>query len=404
MNTLNNSTDNLECLHSYPDAIFLDVNVFAKEGFTSGLLIIIREILYRLRRHGLKIAILSFTDEQSITTSKNFLCLHHFKKNDIDIYEYIFPGNMYSLEISFIEKILMKYLQLFDSKIIIMHTPAVFLHDVDILFQSCANRTSSKVVNVVADELFPTPGNHSKDRVDRLYEELRKAEVITLTKRIQKKFQKISGIKGHPFLNPFTIEDILIDSQKIDYECKYITLINIHPIKGIAIFDKIATMMPDEKFLAVKNWTDVPIYKPSSPNILIKDFFDRPSELYRQTKILLIPSLHNDGPTRVSVEAMLNGIPVIANRIGSIPEMGMENIVFIDPPKIEGFRMQETIMYPIVNNVDIERVATEYCDAIRNILISPKCFFRRQEVARVAAQKYVEKADKIIDNLIRTWL
>ena len=101
---------------------------------------------------------------------------------------------------------------------------------------------------------------------------------------------------------------------------------------------------------------------------------------------------------------MLNGIPVIANRIGSIPEMGMENIVFIDPPKIEGFRMQETIMYPIVNNVDIERVATEYCDAIRNILISPKCFFRRQEVARVAAQKYVEKADKIIDNLIRTWL
>ena len=102
MNTLNNSTDNLECLHSYPDAIFLDVNVFAKEGFTSGLLIIIREILYRLRRHGLKIAILSFTDEQSITTSKNFLCLHHFKKNDIDIYEYIFPGNMYSyMSISF---------------------------------------------------------------------------------------------------------------------------------------------------------------------------------------------------------------------------------------------------------------------------------------------------------------
>ena len=46
-----------------------------------------------------------------------------------------------------------------------------------------------------------------------------------------------------------------------------------------------------------------------------------PRDFYRVSQILLMPSLWNESFGRVPVEAMINGIPVLASDRGSLPEV-----------------------------------------------------------------------------------
>ncbi len=74
---------------------------------------------------------------------------------------------------------------------------------------------------------------------------------------------------------------------------------------------------------------------------------------YDKTGLLLVPSVAQEGFSRVIMEAAANGIPSIANRIGGIPEaMGSSGILIDtdagkDPP---------------------EKVAEKYVSAIRSVL------------------------------------
>jgi hypothetical protein len=49
--------------------------------------------------------------------------------------------------------------------------------------------------------------------------------------------------------NFFVIQSIFADNSSTMLKLKRIAVINIYPIKGIAIFDKIATLMLDGKFM-----------------------------------------------------------------------------------------------------------------------------------------------------------
>ena len=46
----------------------------------------------------------------------------------------------------------------------------------------------------------------------------------------------------------------------------------------------------------------------------------QPREFYASVSVMLIPSIIGEGLSRVALEAMANGIPVVASRIGGIPE------------------------------------------------------------------------------------
>lgn len=122
---------------------------------------------------------------------------------------------------------------------------------------------------------------------------------------------------------------------------EFIAMINPIKSKGGEIFKAIANCLPDEKFLAVRGWGHLKKGR-NWDNELIRELSDghgqtesidyfqeidfnycrnvkvvQPvndmKEIYSKVKILLIPSIANEGGPRVATESLLNGIPVIAS-------------------------------------------------------------------------------------------
>lgn len=107
----------------------------------------------------------------------------------------------------------------------------------------------------------------------------------------------------------------------------YVTMINPYPVKGIRTFLEIAKALPGERFLLVESWklndaglASLEEQLAKAPNVR---FIRRVSDMraiYGQTKLLLIPSVWEEGFGMVAIEAQSCRIPVIASARGGLPE------------------------------------------------------------------------------------
>ncbi|HJZ97112.1 MAG TPA: glycosyltransferase, partial [Candidatus Solibacter sp.] len=108
---------------------------------------------------------------------------------------------------------------------------------------------------------------------------------------------------------------------------RFVTFINPRPVKGYKIFLAIAGMMPEVRFLVVEGWplgderTAVERELALLGNVTFLRQLPDTREIYRQSKLLLVPSVVEEGGPRVIREAQLNGIPVLGSCRGGVPEM-----------------------------------------------------------------------------------
>lgn len=107
----------------------------------------------------------------------------------------------------------------------------------------------------------------------------------------------------------------------------FITMINPHRVKGIDTFLEIAKRLPAEKFLLVESWSldDKALSAlqdrlANLPNVRLQRRVPDVREIYRQTKLLLVPSIWEEAFGRVVIEAQSCRIPVIASQRGGLPE------------------------------------------------------------------------------------
>lgn len=381
-------------------AAFLDVNIFAKEEFTSGLLITVREILNRLKKLHIHVNVLSVAqvsnskkrkqgNKEGMSTKviqgipvREVLVVDHYKDN-------------MSLYIDAVRMLLK------ESKpaLLFMNTAAIFLDELHILTLKEAILCGSKVITILVDALFPTYKTHRRENVDRYYALIRKTQIISTSKTLIDLFYKETGITAKHFPNLFTVENI-ISKKKSN---TYITLVNHHPIKGREIFNAIANKMPDKKFLAVESWPDVPLYDLRPNNIVLSKFKKDARFIYNKTKILLIPSLCNEGPARVIIEALINEIPVIAHKIGSIPEIGNGKIFLIDPPLIQGNKIVDTIVYPQVDSREVDIVSDNFVKLILKIDNNPLLFTQYTKSAKKYALDYCKEAEEKFSMFAKNW-
>lgn len=120
---------------------------------------------------------------------------------------------------------------------------------------------------------------------------------------------------------------------------RYITFINPIPEKGVDVAIQIARCLPQERFLFVKGKWD---YGNSSveaslkqistlDNVEVWDHQQDMRSVYAETDILLVPSQFTETFGRVILEAQINGIPIVAAKVGGIPYTLGQGGILVEP-------------------------------------------------------------------------
>jgi surfactin synthase thioesterase subunit/glycosyltransferase involved in cell wall biosynthesis len=107
------------------------------------------------------------------------------------------------------------------------------------------------------------------------------------------------------------------------FDSPFVTMVNPCAVKGIDIFIGLAGRFPHLPFAAVPTWgTNAHDFAAlrSRPNITLLDPVDNIDDFLRRTRVVLVPSVWAEARSRIVVEAMLRGIPVIASDAGGIRE------------------------------------------------------------------------------------
>lgn len=163
-----------------------------------------------------------------------------------------------------------------------------------------------------------------------------------------------------------------------DYEvnnksAKSVTLINLNENKGGNLFWSLARIMTDVSFIGVKGAYDKQIgFDGDLPNVTIYDNDPDIKKVYKDTKILLMPSaLESWG--RVGMEAAASGIPTIANPTPGLVESLGESGTFIDR-----------------NNL------VEYVEKIRQLLSDSDAY---EKLSKKAKERSVQVHDSFIPQM-----
>ncbi len=115
-------------------------------------------------------------------------------------------------------------------------------------------------------------------------------------------------------------------------------MVNPCAVKGIAIFLALAEKMPDVQFAAVPTWgatSDDLAALRRLPNVTLVPASDDIDEILRITRVLLVPSVWAEARSRIVLEAMERGVPVIAGISVAFPEakLGVPYILPVNPIK-----------------------------------------------------------------------
>ncbi|MGC4054988.1 MAG: glycosyltransferase [Paludibaculum sp.] len=120
------------------------------------------------------------------------------------------------------------------------------------------------------------------------------------------------------------------------FENPYVAMVNPCAVKGISIFLDLADRMPEVRFAAIPTWgtqADEVTAMRSRPNITLLNQMDNIDGLLRQTKVMLVPSVWAEARSRIVLEAMSRGIPVVASDVGGLHEakLGVPYLIRVNP-------------------------------------------------------------------------
>ena len=153
-------------------------------------------------------------------------------------------------------------------------------------------------------------------------------------------YARRTGLDGTVISDPIRLDRVIAENP----EPKYVTFINPQPDKGVAVFARIALDLgrrrPDIPLLVVEGrgtsdaLAALPVDLSGLTNLSRMANTPDPRDFYRVSRVVLMPSLWRESLGRVPIEAMANGIPVLASDRGALPEtLGDAGFVFTIPER-----------------------------------------------------------------------
>lgn len=192
------------------------------------------------------------------------------------------------------------------------------------------------------------------------------------------------------------------------FENEFVTLVNPCAVKGITIFLELARRMPDVRFAAVPTWgtnAEDRAALAAAPNVTVLDPVDKIDDLLRRTRVLLVPSLWAEARSRIIVEAMLRGIPVMASDVGGIPEakMGVPYLLPVRPIQRYQPRLDEQ-MVPVAEVP--EQDVGPWEAALRRLVEDREHWREIARESRAAALAYAESLsvqpfEELLEEVVR---
>jgi glycosyltransferase involved in cell wall biosynthesis len=194
---------------------------------------------------------------------------------------------------------------------------------------------------------------------------LRNRTVFTVSKFAQRELQRtlnLHALVWPPFIdsNRFWFSR----TNKRDWKIGYYSA---GPRKGDSIINALATKMPDQQFIIMGRGYHPDIKRANVTHLGgIADL----ESFYAEISLLLVPSLIPEGFARVIMEASMNAIPVIGNKIGGIPEALGPSGILIDTEASE------------------DTIVGKYVSAITRLVSDPDAYEKYSKKAVERAQEY----------------
>jgi glycosyltransferase involved in cell wall biosynthesis len=164
--------------------------------------------------------------------------------------------------------------------------------------------------------------------------------VIFPSEYSRRHYRRTVGLDGPVIPDPIRLDKVIAQNR----EHTYATFINPQPEKGAAVFARIALELgrrrPDIPLLIVDGrgkadgLAGLPVDLSGLTNLNRMANTPDPRDFYRVSRVILMPSLWRESLGRVPIEAMANGIPVLASDRGALPEtLGDAGFVFTIPER-----------------------------------------------------------------------
>jgi surfactin synthase thioesterase subunit len=194
------------------------------------------------------------------------------------------------------------------------------------------------------------------------------------------------------------------------FENEFVTMVNPCAVKGISIFLALADLFPDVAFAAVPLWGANQADRfelGRRPNIRLLDPVDDIDLLLERTRVLLVPSLWAEARSRMVVEAMLRGVPVMASDAGGIPEakMGVPYLLPVKP--ITAYRAElDDRMTPVA--VVPPQNIHPWREALARLLRDRPHYEAISQASRAAATSYaanlsIAPFEALLEETLRQW-